>query len=561
MGADESGTLERLKALRRELVEPCIKARSGRIVKLMGDGLLAEFRSVVEAVQCAANIQEGMVGRELDLPDTERISLRIGVNLGDILVEGADIYGDGVNVASRLEALATPGGICLSGAAYDAVEGKLDLPFEAIGPQKVKNIDKPVRVYRLDLPSVRSGPVADLSESPQLRDKPSIAVLAFDNMSGDPEQEYFSDGITEDIITALSRFRELFVVARNSSFSYKGKSTKVQEIGRDLGVDYLVEGSVRKAHQRVRITVQLVEAASGNHIWAERYDRELEDMFDLQDEITQAIATVLPLRLQVAQLASARMKPSKNLTAYDCYLRARWRYDRTSESVEDVLKLLNTAVNIDPECAHAHAFIAFVQAYSVFSFSPLETDPTIAAKSHIKRALALAEDDHQIHSIAASVYIMSGEHDLAALHCQKSLALNPNDFLARIVIGIIESYSGNAEKGVELISAALNHEPLAPDSLLEDLAEANYMARDYERALVIYQRWQNPPLHTFAHMAACYAQLGRMDEARAAVATFEAARPEGADFSYYAAAHIRMCKRREDADHWLEGYRKTGLID
>jgi adenylate cyclase len=460
-----------------------------------------------------------------------------------------------------LEALATPGGICLSGAAYDAVEGKLDLPFEAIGPQKVKNIDKPVRVYRLDLPSVRSGPVADLSEPPQLRDKPSIAVLAFDNMSGDPEQEYFSDGITEDIITALSRFRELFVVARNSSFSYKGKSTKVQEIGRDLGVDYLVEGSVRKAHQRVRITVQLVEAASGNHIWAERYDRELEDMFDLQDEITQAIATVLPLRLQVAQLASARMKPSKNLTAYDCYLRARWRYDRTSEGAEDVLKLLNTAVNIDLECAHAHAFIAFVHAYSVFSFSPLESDPTIAAKSHIERALALAEGDHQIHSFAAHVYILSGEHDLASLHCQKALALNPNDFSARIAQGVIESYSGNAEKGVELISAALNHEPLAPDSQLEDLAEANYMARDYERALAIYQRWQNPPLHTCTHLAACYAQLGRIDEAHAAAATFEAARPEGSDFSYYAAAHIRMCKRREDANHWLDGYRKAGLID
>jgi adenylate cyclase len=318
MGEDEGGTLERLKALRRELVEPKIAERKGRIVKLMGDGLLAEFPSVVEAVQCAVDIQQSMVRRESNLPIEQRLKLRVGINLGDVIVEGSDIYGDGVNVAARLEALADPGGICISGTVFDHVKSKVALKFEDLGEQQVKNIRQPVQVHRIVLesdadPNIALGNAATL----ELPDKPSIAVLPFDNMSGDPEQEYFSDGITEDIITELARFRSLFVIARNSSFSYKGASPNIQDVGRDLGVQYVVEGSVRKAGNRVRITAQLIEAASGTHVWAERYDRELDDIFAVQDEVVREITTAVPGQLDVEALARVRSRSERDLTAYE----------------------------------------------------------------------------------------------------------------------------------------------------------------------------------------------------------------------------------------------------
>jgi adenylate cyclase len=297
MGADETGTLERLKLLRKELVQPKTAAHGGRIVKLMGDGLLAEFPSVVEAVQCASDIQQAMAEREPDIPDDQRIRLRIGINLGDIIVEGSDIYGDGVNVAARLEGLADPGGVCISGPAFDAVDGKLDLAFEDAGEQQVKNIAKPVRVYRL-LPGASKAAAPPRKSVATASGQLSIAVLPFENMSGDPEQDYFSDGITEDIITELSRFRSLFVIARNSSFTFKGRAVNVTEVGSALGVRYVVEGSVRKAGNRVRVTAQLLDTKSGNHLWADRYDRELEDIFEVQDDVVRHIAAAVSMSLQ-----------------------------------------------------------------------------------------------------------------------------------------------------------------------------------------------------------------------------------------------------------------------
>jgi TolB-like protein len=334
MGEDEGGTLERLKALRKELVQPRITERKGRIVKLIGDGLLAEFPSVVEAVQCAVDIQQSMLRRESSLPVEQRIKLRIGVNLGDVIVEGSDIYGDGVNVAARLEALADHGGICVSDTVFDHVKGKVELNFENLGEKQVKNIRQLVQVYRIVLESDADtkkavGVVAGSAAMLELPDKPSIAVLPFDNMSDDPEQEYFSDGITEDIITELARFHSLFVIARNSSFSYKGQSPKIQDVGRDLGVQYVVEGSVRKAANRVRITAQLIDAATGNHIWAERYDRELEDIFDLQDEVVREIAIAVPGQLDVAAHDQARRRSDHDLTAYEYVLRGAWPNVRT----------------------------------------------------------------------------------------------------------------------------------------------------------------------------------------------------------------------------------------
>ena len=556
MENDEAGTLSSLSDIIAQLVEPLVAENNGRIFKLIGDGVLADFGSVVDAVTCAIAWQKRME------EDKSGLQFRIGINLGDIIAQDGDIFGNGVNVASRLEGLANPGGICLSGNVYSEVKNKINLSFEDLGEQSVKNIREPIRAYRIELQPPIEASKPDEGATIVEMDKPSIAVLAFANLSGDPEQEYFSDGISEDIITELSRFQELFVIARNSSFSFKGKSLKVQDIGNELGVTHVVEGSVRKSGRRIRVTVQLIEAKTGNHVWAERYDRELEDIFELQDEITHAIVTVLPVRLEDALIDSARKKSSNELSAYDYFMRARWLYIRTSgKSPDDVLDLLATAVQIDPNCAPAYAFIARVHAYSVFTFSPISADPTIAALENIERALALGEGDHYVHVRAGHVFSICGKHDLALVHSDKAMALNPNEFAGLVARGSLLTYLGDPAQGVEILTKALGHDPLTPDFNFEDLAEAYYMLRDYKKAVAIYERWQNPPVHMYTHLAACYAQLGRMEEAVRVTKIFEENRPKGSDFSYYATAHARLCKRSEDADHWLQGYRKAGLID
>jgi len=321
IGADEVGTLERLKSLRKDLVRPSITAHNGRIVKLMGDDLLAEFRSVVEAVQCAVDIQEKMMGRDADQPDEQRIKLRIGVNLGDVIVDGSDIYGDGVNAAARLETLAEPGGICVSGTVFDHVRGKLDLDFADLGEQRVKNIERPVQVYRINPAKDQISKAASQSMAISLPDKPSIAVLPFTNMSGDPDQEYFADGMVEDIITTLSHMRWLFVIARNSSFIYKERAVDVKQVGRELGVRYVLEGSVRKAGNRVRISGQLIDATMGAHLWANRFDGALKDIFDLQDQMAESVVGAIAPRLEQAEIERAKRKPTESLDAYDYSLR------------------------------------------------------------------------------------------------------------------------------------------------------------------------------------------------------------------------------------------------
>ena len=554
MASDEEGTLAKLSQAVRRVIEPLIDRHGGRVVKLMGDGILAEFASAIDAVKCAVAWQAEMAR------NGENFQFRIGVNLGDVIIQEDDIFGNGVNLAARLEALAEPGGVCISEDVYRQAVGKIDARFENIGAQTLKNMDRPVHVYRVWMGE--KGAVHKPRLGASEIDRPSIAVLALNNMSGDPEQEYFSDGISEDIITELSRNQELFVIARNSSFSYKGKATKVQDIGRDLGVDYVVEGSVRKAGQTLRITVQLIEAATGNHIWAEKYDRVLADIFEVQDEISQAIVAVLPVRLKKALIDKGRTKPSENLTAYDYFMRADWLYKQSSVKKRDeILDLLAKAIAIDPECAPAYALISRVHAYSVFTFSPIGSDPTIVALENIKRALALAEDNHFVQVCAGHVYTICGQHDLAKLHSDKALALNPNEFSGLIARGGLVTYLGDPLQGVQILTKALGHDPLSPDFHYEDLAEAHYMLKEYEKAIEIYLRWQDPPIHMFTHLAACYAQLGRMEEARHAAKVFEEGRPADSDFSFYASAHARLCKNREDADHWLEGYRKAGLID
>lgn len=554
MAADEAGTLARLKEHRAELFDPAVSHHNGRIIKLMGDGTLVEFASVVNAVECALAIQTALGEGNSD------IKLRIGINLGDVMIDGDDVYGDGVNVAARLEVMAQPGGICISDMVYQNISTKLDAAFEDAGEQTLKNIERPVRIWQWSIAGSESAPVTATGDLP-LPDRPSIAVLPFNNMSGDPDQEYFSDGISEDLITELSRFRELFVIARNSSFSYKGKSVKVQDIGRDLGVAYILEGSVRKAGSRVRITAQLIEAASGNHIWAERYDRELQDIFDLQDEITQTIVMLLPGRLRGAMVETSRRKPSENLSAYDHFLHGRWLVDQTAGQDPKALEILAKAVEADPACANAHAYIALVHAYSLYTVNPIGADPIATALRSVETALGAGEGDHFVHAAAGLVYILSGLHDQADTQSQKAVALNSNDVYAMLARGYVVTYLGDPAAGVDQLTKALRYDPHTPAFFHELSAEACYMQRDYNKAVEIYTRWQNAPLHIYIPLAANYAQLDRMDDAAAAMKVFEKNRPQDVDFSIFASSHARMCKQPEDAGHWLEAYRKIGLVD
>jgi TolB-like protein len=355
MGADEEGTLERLKALRRELVDPKIAEHKGRIVKTTGDGLLVEFASVVDAVRCAVAVQQAMPERNTSVGPDGRIELRIGINLGDVIVAGDDLYGDGVNIAARIEALADAGGVFVSNTVHDHVRDRLPFVFEDLGEQQVKNITRPVRVYRVR----DAAPRAAAPPALPLPDKPSIAVLPFANMSGDPEQEYFADGMVEEIITALSRIRWLFVIARNSSFTYKGQAVDVKQVGRELGVRYVLEGSVRKGGNRVRITAQLIDAATGAHLWADRFDGSLEDVFDLQDKVAISVAGVIEPALQAAETARSASRPTNDLTAYDLYLRAYSMVLSSARQIPEALAVMEQAITRDPRYGPALAWAAY----------------------------------------------------------------------------------------------------------------------------------------------------------------------------------------------------------
>ena len=558
MGTDEAGTLERLKALRAEAIDPVIAAHGGRIVKLMGDGTLVEFASVVGAVDCAVEIQHAVAEANGALAEDQRIVFRIGVNLGDVIIDGDDIYGDGVNVAARLQEIAEPGGVCLSGSVYDQVKGKVEAAFENLGEREVKNIAEPVRVYRV----VAAGDTADAmtqsTHSPPLPDRPSIAVLPFVNMSGDPEQEYFSDGITEDIITELSRFHSLFVIARNSSFHYKGQSPKIQDVGRELGVQYVVEGSVRKAGNRVRVTAQLVETANGNHLWAERYDRDLEDIFAVQDELVGEIAAAVPGQLDATATQRARRKPVENLTAYDYVLRGEWLISQEFGSPE-IRALFEKAIEIDPLCARAYTRLATWHAYSVYAHGASADEATQLARSLAEKAMGIDPNDPAVLGVAAGAYVMVGEHDLARRHIEKAISLNPNDYLVMLMASLTLAYLGDHEDALDWMRLVSRHDPYAGDAMREYYFDAYYMARRYEDAIGSIKGWHDPPPHMLAEIAAAYAQADRMDDARATVAKYRETRPAGDSGAEFVHAHVRMCARQEDADHWLEGYRKAGL--
>ena len=460
---DEEGTLTRLKTLRRELVDPEITARGGRIVKLMGDGMLAEFASVVDAVCAAAGIQQAVAERNAELPNEKRMEFRVGVNLGDVVIDGDDIQGDGVNVAARLEGLAEPGGICISGAVHDQVRDRVDLAFEDMGEQTVKNIDRPVWVWRWSAAG-SAGPKVTASEPLPLPDKPSIAVLPFDNMSGDPEQEYFSDGISEDIITALSKVHWLFVIARNSTFTYKGSAVDVTRVARELGVRYVVEGSVRKAANKVRITAQLVDGTTGNHVWAERYDRELTDIFAVQDEITETIVGRIDTELRASEIDRARRKPPANLDAWELYQRGLWHFYKVTEQDNEAARtLFHESVERDPNFAVAHAGIAgtcFIEVLLGFGDNPTEWLATGLAAG--EQAVALDDKDGFTHYVLGRVLTLAGQGDRAIAELEKSVALNPSFAHGYYGLGFTLNWYGRAADAIPRLDMAMRLSPHDP---------------------------------------------------------------------------------------------------
>jgi TolB-like protein len=558
MEKDETGTFAELKARRKEVLEPLVARHRGRIFKVTGDGVLVEFASAVNAVQCAVDLQHGMASANAGHSVERHIVLRIGVNLGDVMVEGSDLYGDGINIAARLEAIAEPGNIIVSGTAFDHIKNKLKVVFDDIGAQTLKNITEPVRAYR-----VADAPAVALMATKPISDKPSIAVLPFTNMSGDPEQEYFSDGLTEDIITELSRFRNLLVVARNSSFAFKGQAVDVKEIGRKLGARYVVEGSVRRAGNRIRITAQLLESATGNHLWAERYDREMADIFAVQDELVRAISGVIPGQLDRYAVENLRRKPPDNLTAYDFELRGRWAMTHWNEGLEIALEWFEKSTKADPNYALPQAGIALVCAYQipVGGLSPESTIAHIArAKEYARRATVLDDQNPTVQAYAAMAYAFSWEYELSRRHAERAVALNPNDSYALFVNAVVLTYSGNMQEALEFFAKSERLEPYAPDDQrLDCLCDCHYMAHNYDKVIEIHRVHQNRPAVLYLILAAAFAQLGRQEQARDAVKDYERLRPAGHDAVALVNYQTRMCWRQEDRDHWFEGYRKAGI--
>jgi TolB-like protein/class 3 adenylate cyclase len=524
MGADEEGTHKRLKEHFELLVIPRIAEHRGRIVKTTGDGFLAEFASVVDAVRCAVEMQCGMAERNVAKPTPERIEFRVGVNLGDVIVEGNDIFGDGVNIAARLEGLAEPGGVFISNTVHDQVRDRLPFGFDDLGEQQVKNIARPLRVF-----AVRIGEMAAMTPSAEklplpLPDKPSIAVMPFQNMSGDPEQEYFADGMVEEIITALSRIRQIFVIARNSTLAYKGQAVNVKQVGRELGVRYVLEGSVRKGGNRVRITAQLIEAETGTHLWADRFDGSMEDVFDLQDKVATSVAGVIEPALQVAETRRSARRPTTDLTAYDLYLRAYAVVLSAAAQIPDALRRLEQAIERDPDYGPALAWAA-VCCYRLH-FDGSSTDPVSDSRrgaDFARRALQVAGDDPGTLANAAYSLAYFGE-DIASMMAlvDRALALNPSFARGWHISGVLRVWAGQNEAAIEYLETALRLSPRARvGASLGTIGGAYFFCGRLREAVVkLLVAIQDDPgfPQLYRILAACYAHMGQLDDAREIIA-------------------------------------------
>ena len=561
MAADEVATLSLLKARRRGVLEPLVAKHQGRVFKVAGDGVLVEFASAVNAVQCAIELQEQMAAENENSLDAQAIILRVGVNLGDVIVEGSDLYGDGVNIAARLEAIAEPGDVLVSGTAYDNVHNKVRVGFEDLGVQSLKNMSDPVRTYRITSAPSIAGPVRKA-----IADRPSIAVLPFDNMSRDPEQEYFSDGMVEEIITALSRLRWLFVISRNSSFAYRGRAVDVKRIGRELGVRYILEGSVRKAGNRVRITGQLIDSSTGMHLWADRFDGALEDIFDLQDQVTASVVGAISPKLEQAEIERAKRKPTSSLDAYDYYLRGMaavhlW----TKEGNSEALQHFKRATELDPGFAAAYGMAA--RCYSqrkAGGWADGGAEEVADAERLARRAVEFGKDDALALSTAgiALAYVV-GDLDEGAAFIEQALALNPNLAWAWLFSGFVNVWLGNPEIAIERVARAMRLSPqdFQYFNMQVATAGAHLMAGRFVEAL----SWGKAAARAHPNyvlcdgiVAASAAHAGQLDEAKQVVSRMRQLQPQLRIADLLGVFPVR---RPEHRAKWAEGLRMAGLSD
>ena len=602
MGADEDATMVAWWSHRKELIDPTIAGYEGRIVKHTGDGFLAEFPSVLDAVRCAVAMQSEMARRNADVPEDRRMRFRMGVNLCDIMSDDEDIYGDGVNIAARLESLAEPGGVSISGAVHEQVRGKLDFSWEDLGEQRVKNVAEPVRAYRMtprtgaapahSAPGRRkvwavagiaaavavaavaaawylyprpSPPAADIHATEMAAlappDQPSIAVLPFDNMSGDPEQEYFVDGITEDLITDLSQVSGLFVIARNSVFTYKGKPVKVQQVGRELGVQYVLEGSVRKSGNRIRINAQLVDASTGRHLWAARYDRELTEIFALQDEVTAKIVSALAVKLTVGERERLSRAAVTSPEAYDTLLRGLELLRRfTRETNAEARVLFEKAIALDPQYARAYADVALTHGMDVtFGWTDAPEAANARGLEFARNGLALDDTLPQVHFALSNTYLRHRRYDESIAADRKSIGLDPNyaDGYASLAMSL--AYAGRPEDGLEAIRKAMRLNPRHPFFYVWNVGHAYFMMGRYEEAATAFERvLDRNPQFPGGHMtlAATYGHLGRTVDAEWEVEETLTLLP---DFSLASERRRALYKNPADLERYIEGLRKAGL--
>ena len=596
MGGDEAGTLAQLKRHRSELWEPKFAEHGGRLVGEAGDSVLVEFPSVVEAVRCAAEIQREMTRRNAATPAERRMLLRIGINLGDVIADGATIFGDGVNIAARLQALAEPGGICVSGGVHDQVKSKLPFTYRSRGLQTVKNIAEPIQVYGVDTEGAPASPAGRARTKrrwvfaaaagalaafavlvlwaalPQLwgpeqrreseadpAAKPAIAVLPFANQSGDPEQEYFSDGITEDVIGALGRFSSLAVIARNSVFAYKGKTVKPDELGRELGVRYVVEGSVRKMGDRVRVTVQLTESAKGVLLWSERYEENLRDIFALQDKITRQIAGALAIKLTRLEQDRALATPTENLEAYDYVLRGREQLSRfTRAQNREAQGLFEQALALDPGYAAAYAALGWSHMHA-FWFGWTERAEEALQRAHdlAQKAIGLEESNAAAHGLLGTVYLYRTQYDLAVGELDRAIELNPNDANSYISRGRVMLGSGRTDEAVQALETALRFDPnIAPDANMQ-LGFAYYLKGRYDDSIRTLERGLGRhPDFAYLHvaLAAAYAQAGRAEDARREAAAVRRLLP-----FFEVDSFGDVFRNPRDRASFADGLRKAGL--
>ena len=602
MGEDEAGALAALKTHRKEIVDPRIAAHGGRVVKLMGDGMLVEFPSVVEAMQCAVEIQRAMAERNAAVPEDRRVEFRIGINLGDVIVDGDDIHGDGVNVAARLEALAEPGGICIRRAVRNQVRDKLPYTYEDLGEIEVKNIARPVRVFQVVIDEADTAPAAAARTrkpwmwpaiaaavvvvmagavalwlepwAPRvepasleqmafpLPDKPSIAVLPFDNMSGDPDQDYVADGFTENIITALSRNKAMFVIARNSTFTYKGKAVKVKQVAEDLGVRYVLEGSVQRSGDKVRVTAQLIDATGGSHVWAERYDRAWDDIFAVQDEIARSIAATLSGykgTLQQAEYERALRKSPDTLTAHDYVIRGIVHKDRfTREDNLIAIEMFEKAIALAPDFALGYAWLSWAQVIEVFMGWSETPEETVGLAFELaQKAISLDPSLDVARWALGGAYLTALDSAQSLVAMERALELNPNnaDILADTVWPL--AYLGRADEGIANVERAMRLNPYYPEWYLWGLGSGQYFAKRYADAIATFNRMTHHNFYSRTLLAASFAQIGEAERAPAEVAAALKLDPDASLTGL--AAWRPLFAKQEDFDHYVDGLRKAGL--